>query len=46
MTGLAVHMCQLTEAGAALFDRWVHALRETQDRIAAFLRRYDEKETT
>ncbi len=37
---------RLTDAGTELLGRWVAALRETRDRIAAFLRRYDEQETT
>ena len=37
---------RLTAGGAALLDRWVGALQETQERIAAFLRRYDEQENT
>lgn len=34
---------ELTEAGRRLLDQWAAALKESQDVIAAFLARYDER---
>jgi PadR family transcriptional regulator PadR len=34
---------ELTPLGARLLDQWVEALRENQDRISAFLARYDDR---
>ena len=34
---------ELTDAGSAALDRWATALAETQQRIALFLRRYEER---
>lgn len=34
---------KLTEAGRALLDSWAEALRRTEQVIAAFLRRYEER---
>jgi poly-beta-hydroxybutyrate-responsive repressor len=35
---------ELTEAGGRLLARWAEALRENQEVISSFLRRYDETE--
>ena len=34
---------QLTESGELLLEAWVESLRQTDNRIAAFLRRYEER---
>lgn len=34
---------QLTESGELLLEAWVASLRQTDNRIAAFLRRYEER---
>jgi poly-beta-hydroxybutyrate-responsive repressor len=37
---------ELTASGEALLEAWVESLRQADDRIAAFLRRYDERNKT
>ena len=37
---------ELTESGELLLESWVESLRETDERIAAFLRRYEERDPT
>lgn len=44
--GRAKREYELTESGELLLEAWVESLRQTDKRIAAFLRRYDEKEKT
>jgi DNA-binding PadR family transcriptional regulator len=34
---------EITDAGRALLDQWVHALRRTQERTDRFLERYEER---
>jgi PadR family transcriptional regulator, regulatory protein PadR len=41
--GPAKRRYALTAEGAQLLDQWVEALRRSQDRIARFLDRYDER---
>ena len=43
--GRAKREYQLTENGELLLEAWVASLRQTDERIAAFLRRYDERNT-
>jgi PadR family transcriptional regulator, regulatory protein PadR len=42
LPGPAKRTYELTDAGRRLLDRWAEALRQAQDVIAAFLRRYEE----
>ena len=37
---------ELTESGELLLEAWVESLRQADERIAAFLRRYDERNQT
>jgi poly-beta-hydroxybutyrate-responsive repressor len=41
LPGPAKRTYRLTEAGERLLDRWVEALRQSQEEIAAFLDRYE-----
>ena len=42
LPGPAKRTYELTDEGSRLLDRWVEALRKTQDVIAGFLDRYEE----
>jgi PadR family transcriptional regulator, regulatory protein PadR len=42
LPGPAKRTYELTENGVGLLDRWADALRQTQERIATFLQRYEE----
>jgi poly-beta-hydroxybutyrate-responsive repressor len=42
LPGPAKRTYELTDDGRALLDRWSEGLRETQARLDAFLKRYDE----
>ncbi|MBT8192641.1 MAG: PadR family transcriptional regulator [Acidimicrobiia bacterium] len=37
---------ELTDSGELLLEAWVESLRQADERIAAFLRRYDERNPT
>ena len=41
LPGPAKRTYRLTDAGRQLLDRWVDALRQSQEEIAAFLTRYE-----
>jgi PadR family transcriptional regulator PadR len=43
LPGPAKRTYRLTEDGRRLLDRWVDALRQSQDEIAAFLHRYEQE---
>jgi poly-beta-hydroxybutyrate-responsive repressor len=42
LPGPAKRTYELTDAGLRLLDRWAEALRQAQDVIGGFLRRYEE----